>query len=124
MRHIFALESGFIDRVAFTLEHRLFSSCVVSLLNIFKTKCLSSKHGLTDSYNSLNLAHSSSMSPMSNWKSEHVALLDIRILGELGRTNMQDTMESMMLVVEGEDDIYGGGEKTRKLVDINVAKLE
>ena len=73
----FALESGFIDRAA--LGHRLFSSSVVSLLNVLKTKCLSSKHGLIDSYDALTLAHSSSMSIMSKSKYEQVTLLEIRM---------------------------------------------
>ena len=73
----FALESGFIDRA--TLGHMLFSSSLVSLLNVLKTKCLSSKHGLIDGYDALTLAHSSSMSLVSNWKYEQVTLLEIRM---------------------------------------------
>ena len=80
----FALESGFIDRAA--LGHRLFSSSVVSLLNVLKTKCLSSKHGLIDSYDALTLAHSSSMSIMSKSKYEQVTLLEIRMCCSYGRS--------------------------------------
>ena len=50
--------------------------------------CLSSKHGLIDSYDSLTSARSSLMSPKSNWKYEHVALLDIRMCCSFGRARV------------------------------------
>ena len=51
--------------------------------------------------------------PQSCWRLGCVAHF-----GELGRTNMQDTMESTMLVVVVEDDIYGGDEKKGRLISM------